>query len=785
MISVDAEDIEDGHAAKKRRMDDHVVSDSPTASQSKKLKIKSSSSHSTLSSSSATGNMNSSIYSQSRQTSERRVGTGMNPRRILTGIRGSRNEVIRRTVYDGALRVENEPYKIIKEAMADFLLGSEGRIVINGPTPSPPILSARPEWRKLLPLTGFIRPSVHTSVEYMTVTELTLVEESPSEELDTDSSAVGPTIAKILTVPILISPEMEGAGIEHNGVEGEGPMTIRGGGGLEEETFSTRQHNAISGDTMDVSAIDELESKPATTTNLREDMQLEFTEVALEETAPDECIQEISDALQGDESLTETHPETSYQVFDKTTSADVGTALSSSEVDVSNTTPSSDLTSTAVDFPAASDEANLIAGDKERVPEITSAEDNTPPVGQDKAAHEVPPNVMPVMDTQPSASSATVEANTVPPTIVSDVLSSNSEATPTTIASSITLPSVCQVVSLPPNTQLSTSLYRPTSAPNEEDSNRTLVRPPWYQSTKASEFEKRTLPEWFNFTAPHRTETTYIATRESMLKLSKCNAQQYITTTAIRRSVAGDAGSLLRLHKFLMDWGLLNGGQIGETAPSDAVLRGVHTEEGSLARSKRKKSQMQQSSVSWSVDRMHVLEVSVVKHTSKNSDEGNNGVKISVDWDAIASDMGDGVTASDCQIAFINPPTEEDMLGVSALASSNNWSFSKFLAGVRPEVLKAAVEASLQFTNEITEVRKASIVAALASTAAQEGARIESEIETTLMDIVDQRLQRLENRVAIVDDVEALLEAERVSLELERRDMYTTRCRHWFGNGSS
>ena len=147
--------------------------------------------------------------------------------------------------------------------------------------------------------------------------------------------------------------------------------------------------------------------------------------------------------------------------------------------------------------------------------------------------------------------------------------------------------------------------------------------------------------------------------------------------------------------------------------------------------------------------------------------------------------LDSGVTASDCQLAFINPPTEDDKMAAVDISSNNKWSLSQFLDGVRPEVLKAAVEASLQVTDDITEVRKASIVAVLASAAAEKGAQIESEIENTLMDIVDQRLHRLENRVAILDDVEALLEAERVSLELERRDMYTTRCRHWFGDGST
>ena len=99
--------------------------------------------------------------------------------------------------------------------------------------------------------------------------------------------------------------------------------------------------------------------------------------------------------------------------------------------------------------------------------------------------------------------------------------------------------------------------------------------------------------------------------------------------------------------------------------------------------------------------------------------------------------------------------------------------------------MKAVIDASLQSTNDINEARKASFVAIMAGAAAQKGAQAESEIENTLMDIVDLQIQRLENRVALLDNVEALLEAERVSLELEKRDMYTARCRHWFGDGSS
>jgi SWI/SNF related-matrix-associated actin-dependent regulator of chromatin subfamily C len=85
----------------------------------------------------------------------------------------------------------------------------------------------------------------------------------------------------------------------------------------------------------------------------------------------------------------------------------------------------------------------------------------------------------------------------------------------------------------------------------------------------------------------------------------------------------------------------------------------------------------------------------------------------------------------------------------------------------------------------MSEARKASLVGVVAGAAAEKAREGDNEIRNTLMDIIDQRVQRLENRIALLDDAEALLEAERVALELERRDMYTARCRHWFGDGSA
>ncbi len=51
-------------------------------------------------------------------------GGGMNPHGILTGLGGQRDEVVQRTVYDGALRMEDSPHAIVRDALADYLLGN-------------------------------------------------------------------------------------------------------------------------------------------------------------------------------------------------------------------------------------------------------------------------------------------------------------------------------------------------------------------------------------------------------------------------------------------------------------------------------------------------------------------------------------------------------------------------------------------------------------------------------------------------------------------------------------
>mmetsp|Transcript_24133 Transcript_24133/g.58299 ORF Transcript_24133/g.58299 Transcript_24133/m.58299 type:complete len:1162 (+) Transcript_24133:1-3486(+) len=949
-----------------------------------------------------------------RQMSDRRsVDSGMNPRRILTGVRGVRNEVLRRTVHDGALRVGDEAHAVIRDALQDYMSGGIIGKEVMGREPT---LNARPEWRKLLPPTGFIRPSVDTKLKYMTAMELTLEEAGP---LASEGEGGAKTVAVQRSVPILFEASAEMAGA----AGGEDPLSVRGGG-LEEEASGAQPNqqeelppqqeehqegrqpqqqdeiamvsnppemNPEAGSDeaemvveMEVDAETEVQvevetelgawpaqPQPSTATKVSGDHP---TPVAGDDgNDAERTLEDQTAAANSDEIVQQLEPKGVAMQLDGAdppapapvpapapSGTDVDTVQEEQTVDlqeeVSTTEPSKEdsnedhdgglLTVAAVEGapkaqppktePAAAESpATAEAGAKEEVACSTSLSSDVDPMAVDTtsdtvgqgnttvvvadntvraeatslpmqenhapveeakttsgvvftvqhslantaadgestmaASSTVPPSdssnaasktlvappvttaattipapliaesqilSMPIAPTvtkattitttaSPSAPSQTTAASmeTKAPEVstamfVSTAASTATSATATTTESQMLLSAsaevqfsapvntvsttkltnneqavISQVVSLPAGTQLSASLHRPPPAPSAEQEAKddTITRPSWYCQGEASQLERRSLPEWFNSSAPHRTSESYTATREKILHLARRNGQQFITSTAIRRSVPGDAGSLLRLHRFLMDWGLLNGGQINETAPGDSVLRGSFAEGGALSSAatskfKRKYADVERSAI-WSTERMQRLELSVIKHVSKKTetmDGGSSQVKMAVDWNAVAMDVGGDVSAEDCQRAFLEPPSENAKMIADASASSHGPStFSRILNGVRPEVLKAAFDASLGSTEDISEARKASFVAGTASAAAQMGAKAESEVELTLLDIVDQRLQRLENRVALMDDVEALLEAERVSLELERRDMYTARCRHWFGDGSS
>ncbi|KAI4265566.1 MAG: hypothetical protein L6R38_009322 [Xanthoria sp. 2 TBL-2021] len=90
----------------------------------------------------------------------------------------------------------------------------------------------------------------------------------------------------------------------------------------------------------------------------------------------------------------------------------------------------------------------------------------------------------------------------------------------------------------------------------------------WFDMHKIHDQERRALPEFFNNRNRSKTEAVYKDYRDFMVNTYRLNPAEYLTVTACRRNLAGDVCSIMRVHAFLEQWGLINYQIDPETRPS-------------------------------------------------------------------------------------------------------------------------------------------------------------------------------------------------------------------------
>ncbi|CAH0488466.1 unnamed protein product [Peronospora farinosa] len=79
----------------------------------------------------------------------------------------------------------------------------------------------------------------------------------------------------------------------------------------------------------------------------------------------------------------------------------------------------------------------------------------------------------------------------------------------------------------------------------------------WFAMDKINPIEKRMLPEFFVENGS-KTAEIYLKYRNYMVHAYRQQPSLYLTATACRRNLAGDACAILRVHEFLTHWGLIN-----------------------------------------------------------------------------------------------------------------------------------------------------------------------------------------------------------------------------------
>ncbi|KAK9884258.1 hypothetical protein WA026_005207 [Henosepilachna vigintioctopunctata] len=91
----------------------------------------------------------------------------------------------------------------------------------------------------------------------------------------------------------------------------------------------------------------------------------------------------------------------------------------------------------------------------------------------------------------------------------------------------------------------------------------------WFDYDSVNELEKRSLPEFFNSCNKSKTPEVYVAYRNFMIDTYRLNPMEYLTSTACRRTLAGDVCAIMRIHAFLEQWGLINYQLESNSKPSE------------------------------------------------------------------------------------------------------------------------------------------------------------------------------------------------------------------------
>ncbi|KAI7900259.1 uncharacterized protein BX663DRAFT_518051 [Cokeromyces recurvatus] len=92
----------------------------------------------------------------------------------------------------------------------------------------------------------------------------------------------------------------------------------------------------------------------------------------------------------------------------------------------------------------------------------------------------------------------------------------------------------------------------------------------WFDLSSIHVIEVRGLPEFFNNKNKTKTPTVYKEYRDFMVNTYRLNPSEYLTVTSCRRNMTGDVCSIIRVHAFLEQWGLINY-QIDPTAKPTAI----------------------------------------------------------------------------------------------------------------------------------------------------------------------------------------------------------------------
>lgn len=337
----------------------------------------------------------------------------------------------------------------------------------------------------------------------------------------------------------------------------------------------------------------------------------------------------------------------------------------------------------------------------------------------------------------------------------------------------------------------------------------------WFDMKKVHAIEKESLPEFFTNANPSKTPALYVKYRNFLVNAYRLNPNDYLTVTAARRSLVGDVGAVMRLHRFLSRWGLINYQVDAEAKPKPVeppytgdyqvsydAPRGLFPFESFKPPLEHHKLDKLKETVQGQINKKPRIAETLhndgwTKEELKLLLEGVAQFKN--DWEQISQHVGTH-TVEQCVLRFLKLPIEDKFLGDSSAnlgplkyapylpfsqADNPVLSTIAFLVSlVDPEVVKAATIRAIEIIDKDGDKEEGSttvaegVNVALAVTGTRAHVfKTYEEVEMNKLTsvIVNTQLNKLEMKMARLETLEKQLESEKRILLRQQEDLFLDR----------
>ena len=308
----------------------------------------------------------------------------------------------------------------------------------------------------------------------------------------------------------------------------------------------------------------------------------------------------------------------------------------------------------------------------------------------------------------------------------------------------------------------------------------------WFLTQEVHDIERNALPEFFEKKSKHRNPDVYLKARNFVVETYRKNPDLYLSFTEIRKHLNVDVAAAHRIHEFLEHWGIIN------YQPSNLAQNVAHQ---AAARN--------ESTVLFDGPNASTTVGAILEHTRRAQKSRSLAVRAPIyatpenpwtdtetlallealerfdeKWEDVAHHVGRPV--DECILHFVSLPIEEPHCHETSLEAINTVAADPMVSQLSALAsLTAPVsEEDAAAAGDAAEAMRSAASSLLEAVQRKAQAKIdeeEREVRSLLTSAIAVQMERIDAKIAHLDEATQLLHEEAAQLDQARHTIFGDR----------